>query len=206
MAFDYKKFQSVKSRVAQGQADRKRYLREVQGFKKALAVVKAKIIAEQEAHEIFKAVSVNVMIKLQKKVSDLVTLGLRAVFPDPPEFVVDMVLRRDKLECDLLFKKNGELYDPVGGSGGGLLDVTSFALRVAYWSLKKTAPIFILDEPFKYVSPDLQPKVEKMLKMFSDELKVQIIMVSHSDHVLPQTENDRVFVITQKDKFSQVGV
>jgi DNA repair exonuclease SbcCD ATPase subunit len=116
--------------------------------------------------------------QLEFHISNLVTMALDSVFADAPEFKVKFVQRRNKTECDLLFVKNGIEYNPTEG-GGGPLDVASFALRIATWSLKKTRNVQILDEPMKFVSRDLQEKVSEMVKMISEKLNLQIIMVSH---------------------------
>ena len=159
----------------------------------------------EESRVVFQTVAQQTMARLEMQISSLVTMGLRAVFPDPPEFVARMVSRRNKTECDLLYLQDGEEVVPVESSGGGLLDVTSFALRAAYWSLKRTAPIFILDEPFKFVSPDLQPKVEAMLRLFCERLHVQIIMVSHAEHLSSNNDTDQIITVRKVDGESVIS-
>lgn len=142
--------------------------------------------------------------RLEFHISSLVTTAIEAVDPDWPEFVVKITIRRNRTECDLLFREEGVDQRPKDSSGGGVKDIASFALRIAYWSLKKNRPTFILDEPFRNVSPDRQDKVSEMLKMVCDRLGLQIIMVSHAEDI--NIAANRTFHNSKKGKKSEVKV
>lgn len=156
--------------------------------------LKARALAQKVAQETQK--------KLEYHVSNLVTLAEASVFPDPYEFGVEFVQRRNKTECDLYFLKGGERLDPVSSSGGGALDVAAFALRCAFWSLNKSRPVIILDEPFRFVSHDLQGRCGEMLKRISERLGLQVLMVSHLPNIISGA--DRVFRVTQDGGVSSV--
>ena len=79
--------------------------------------------------------------------------------------------------------------------GGGVIDIISLSLRIAYWSMKPNRPVFILDEPLRFLSVDLQERASEMLKTISDELGVQIIMVSHLPNIIGSA--DKVFNVKQ---------
>jgi ABC-type lipoprotein export system ATPase subunit len=49
--------------------------------------------------------------------------------------------------------------------------------------------IIILDEPFRHLSADLQPKASEMMKMLSDKLGIQFIMVSHEEGIIDCADN-----------------
>ena len=128
--------------------------------------------------------------KLEYHISSLVTAALRAVFPDPYSFELRFVQRRNKTEADLVFIKNGnETDDLLNTAGGGAVDVASFALRVALWSITKSRPVLIMDEAFKFLSVDLQGKASEMLKEISDKLGLQIILVSHLPQIISAADN-----------------
>ena len=78
-------------------------------------------------------------------------------------------------------------------SGGGVVDVSSFALRIATWSLSKTNNVIILDEPFKHLSNDLQSRAGEILKRLSEKLKLQILMSTHIEDIIDVA--DRVFEV-----------
>lgn len=131
--------------------------------------------------------------QIEYHISNLVTMALAAVFPDPYEFILEFTQRRNKTEADLIFRKDGNNGDPVAIAGGGALDVASFALRAATWALKPSRKTLLLDEPGKFISRDLQSKFSEMLKMISDKLGIQLIIVSHIPEITDCA--DKVFII-----------
>lgn len=146
----------------------------------------------------------------QKKVEDLtnkmVTHALKAVDPeDFPEFKMEMVSRRNQIECDMFLSQNGIEADPLFGFAGGVKDITSFALFLSYWSMNKNRPVLFLDEPFRNVSTDLQAKVSEMLQSLCamPELGITIIMVSHEDEINAQA--DKVLWVKQSKGVSRVS-
>jgi ABC-type transporter Mla maintaining outer membrane lipid asymmetry ATPase subunit MlaF len=139
--------------------------------------------AGKKARIIFQDIAQQTQKNLEDHISNLVSLALKSVSPEFPDFVAEMTIRRNQLECDLWFENYGNRTRPMYSSGGGPKDVASFALFVSYWAMGNNRGCLVLDEPFKYVSPDLQGNVGDMIRMISDKLKLQLIMVSHADTV-----------------------
>jgi len=135
----------------------------------------------EQAREIVRAVGLETQQQLQYHISDITSLALEAVFEDPYELVAEFVQRRNKTECDLYFSRDGEKVIPEEGSGGGAIDVASFALRIASWSMQtpKRRNVIILDEPFKFLDKERQPQASRMLKELSDRLEIQFIIITH---------------------------
>lgn len=129
-----------------------------------------------------------VQLDVAERISSIVTLALSSTGFDYA-FKVSFVQRRGTTEADLLFVKNGEELDPLSCSGGGALDIASFALRIALWSLNKTSNVFILDEPFKFLSLDLQENAGNMLHALAEKFGLQIIMVSHNERIIAGADN-----------------
>ena len=129
-----------------------------------------------------------VQLDVAERISSIVTLALSSTGFDYA-FKVSFVQRRGTTEADLLFVKNGEELDPLSCSGGGALDIASFALRIALWSLNKTSNVFILDEPFKFLSLDLQENAGHMLHALAEKFGLQIIMVSHNERIIAGADN-----------------
>ena len=136
------------------------------------------------------------------QISKLVTMAMRAVFDDALEFKMEFVTRRNSTECDLYFTDGEFDYDPLDSCGYGVADVASFALRVAYWSLGDTRPTLVFDEPFRQLSVDLRDRAADMVLQISDEIAIQMVIVTHSKELAAVA--DRVFFVTQKNKKSQV--
>ena len=88
-----------------------------------------------KALEIVKIVGLKMQQQLQFHISNLTSMAMESVFNEPYELLVEFVERRDKTECDLLFLREESKLDPLSSSGGGALDVASFALRIACWSM-----------------------------------------------------------------------
>ena len=65
-------------------------------------------------------------------------------------------------------------------AGGGVVDLTAFALRIASYALEQGIDnVIILDEPFRFISRDLQERASEVLKTLSTKLGLQVIMVTH---------------------------
>lgn len=119
--------------------------------------------------------------QLEYQVSSLVTSALKAIFPDPYKFKVEFIIKRGKTEADMFFSKDGEAVDPLTASGGGVVDIASFALRLTSYLIakEKPAPVLLLDEPFRFVSEEYQEDVAVLLEELSTKFGVQIIIVTH---------------------------
>jgi len=155
-----------------------------------------------KAQRIVQFVAKEVQKDLEYHISNIVSMALFAVFPDPYDFEIEFVERRGKTECDIFFVKDKERMDPVLSSGGGPLDVASFALRCAFWSLKKTRPMIILDEPFRFVSVSFQEQCADMLKTISKKLGIQIVMISHLPKIISSA--DKIFDVSQVNGISKI--
>jgi len=172
-------------------------------LQKQLEILQASLSAEentldiaQKARAIIQTVAEQTQKQIEYHISNLVSLALASVFPDPYEFKIQFVQRRNRTEADLIFIKDDNEGTPIDVSGGGPLDVASFALRASVWSINPTRNVLILDEPFGFVSRDLQYKCSEMVKMISEKLNIQIIMVSHIPELIDKA--DRVFTVTNE--------
>lgn len=90
-----------------------------------------------EARVLFQKAAQDTQKKLEYHISNLVTTALSTVFDDPYNFQLEFVQKRGKTEADLWFVRENRKINPIDASGGGAVDIASFALRVAFWSLTK---------------------------------------------------------------------
>lgn len=159
------------------------------------------------ARELFIKAAKETQQKLEYHISGLVTTALNAVFDLPYQFQLEFVERRGKTEADLWFVANGEKIKPIDATGGGAVDIASLALRIAFWSLtKKSRPLFVWDEPLRMLSKDLMPKAAEMLRSLSQNLGLQILMVTHSDELAAAADKTyEVELIKGKSRISQNG-
>lgn len=166
---------------------------------------KKQILMKERALELVKDVALKTQSKLEYHLGDMVSTGLNTVFDENYDFVVKFEIRRGKTECDLFFKKGDNLIDPLRFSGLGAADIAAFCLRCAAWSMdKRYRNVLILDEPFKYLSVDKQEKAGEMVKLLSEQLDLQVIMISHSEKI--SSFADKTFKVKMKNGKSKVMV
>lgn len=183
--------------------------KELKEARNKIKYIKEEINITQEAQIIIQTVARQTQKQIQIHISGLVSTALELVFHNPYKFKLDFVIRRNKTECDLLFERDGISFHPLTASGGGVIDVASFALRVALLSLKrpKSRMVLILDEPFKNINdPDrvIHSKIAEMVKILSKKLGIQIIMTS----LIPEIQEiaDKIFLVEKKKRLSTVRV
>jgi DNA repair exonuclease SbcCD ATPase subunit len=153
-----------------------------------------RIVSLEEALVFIQNVAQKTQEQLVLHIQDVVNTALDTCFPDEYQFKLVFEIKRNKTEARLVFFKNGFEIDPMEASGGGVVDVASFALRIAAWSLGRTSNTICLDEPMKFLSRDLQPRAGEILKEISTKLGIQFIMVSHVADIIQCA--DRVFEIS----------
>jgi DNA repair exonuclease SbcCD ATPase subunit len=174
-----------------------------------LSEKKRSLRRHEQAREIVREVGMKTQEQLQFHISDITSLALEAVFPDPYELAVEFIQRRNKTECDLYFVREGNKIDPLTASGVGAVDVAAFALRIASWSMlqPRTRNTIILDEPFKHLKGKRENlKVLEMVKELSTRLNLQIIMVSDEriDREDTIAAADRIFEVSIKKGKSKI--
>lgn len=193
---------SMMNRVKEIKIERKLNQESLAKAEVQLANLESTMEKTQKARVIVQIVAEQTQSKMQYHIANLVSMALAAIWPDPYTFHVEFVQKRNQTECNLKLEKNGHFISPMYASGGGVKDVVSFALKIAAWSIKPTRNVFILDEPFKFVSVDLQEKCSEMVTEISRNLNMQIIMNSHLPNMI--TAADTVFSVEQEDDVSTV--
>lgn len=139
----------------------------------------------QDAQEILQHLAQAVQQQAHRKISEVVSSCLSTVFEDPYEFKIEFERKRGRTEAQLRFVRQDLDVDPLSASGGGMVDVAAFALRVACLMLHRPrlSKVVILDEPFKFVSAQYRDNVREMLEGLAKDLGVQIVMVTHIDEL-----------------------
>jgi DNA repair exonuclease SbcCD ATPase subunit len=165
-------------------ADRRHALRRVKEERIALEAAKVHVENATKAQAFVQEIAQGVQQQAHAKIAGVVSRCLSAVFgDDAPSFEIKFEQKRGKTEARLVFVKDGEEMDPKGSSGGGCIDVASFALRLACLVLTKPSPrrLLLLDEPFRFVSKDYLPNVAQLLRELAAEMGVQMVIVTHLD-------------------------
>lgn len=148
---------------------------------------KQKFLEELEdylkAQKLVQEVSEKVQEQAHRQISSIVSSCLEAVFEQPYTFKILFEKKRGKTEARLIFERDGHEIDPISSSGGGVIDVASFALRLACLLLSKPQRrrILVLDEPFRFLSAEYRPAMSKLIETLSERFQFQVIMVTHFD-------------------------
>jgi DNA repair exonuclease SbcCD ATPase subunit len=198
----YHEIKKFKELISEKKGQRKQIESDLAETEKKISYLKYEIQFTETARAIIQKVARETQQQLEYHISELVTLALSGVFPVPYEFVVEFKEQRGKTECPMYFKRKGKKVDPLFGGGGGPLDVAAFALQPSIWSLKPTRNVLGLDEPFKYLSRNLQPKASEMLSEISKRLDLQILMITHSPELVKKA--DKVFKVSIKNGRSKI--
>ena len=141
---------------------------------------------------------------LEKHLSSIVTKALEIVFEEEaPKFIVRFTPKRNTSECEMYFSDDGvNEMDPLDSCGFGAVDVASFALRISIWALGKSRPTIIVDEPFRNLDSERMPRASEMVKILSDELGIQMIIVTHEEDL--QANSDKVFIVSKNKDGSTI--
>jgi DNA repair exonuclease SbcCD ATPase subunit len=143
---------------------------------------------------ILQEVSKQTQEQLEFRISELINLALFSTFPESYTFKINYEIKRNKTETRFYLVDNkGHRLDPLTSTGGGVVDIISFALRISLWSLsaRKIRPIIILDEPFPFLDNSLQEDSSKLLKELAKKLQLQIIVVTHVQNLIEH--GDKIF-------------
>jgi len=149
--------------------------------KQNLNRIKNRVRDSITAQQVVQSVAKLVQTRMYSCVAAVVSRCLQAIFDEPYEFVMRFVEKRGRTEVELAFLRNGNEVDPMSASGGGVVDVSAFALRLAALVLagSKVAKVLVLDEPFKFVSQEYRERLAELLVKLAEELHIQIVLVTH---------------------------
>lgn len=153
--------------------------------KKTVESCDANLRDSEEANKIVQAVAETIQEEAHERIAGVVSRCLAAVFAEPYEFQIRFERARGRTEANLVFVRDGAAINPLDASGGGVVDVAAFALRLSSMMLARPAVrrTVILDEPFKFVSADRRLAVRAMLEGLAEDLGVQFIMVTHIEEL-----------------------
>ncbi len=145
------------------------------------AQAEAALANAKTAQSVLQDLAKTVQEQAHERIANVVTTCLRTVFDDPYTFKINFERKRGRTEAKLVFERRGLEIDPLTASGGGVIDVAAFALRVSCLMLRrpKLSRIIVLDEAFKFVSASYRPRIQQMLEQLTEELGLQIIQVTH---------------------------
>ena len=179
-------------------------LTEIDRYESNLKKIDAEVIDREEGKDILLSVLQETQHSVAAFISNVVTELVQHVFG--PEYTFHLVASTDRdrnATTPMILKGDVEvsLREEVGG---GVLDVVSTGFRFAHWAIAKerTAPIFILDEPGKFLDSGRQVAYGEALVALARSLGIQLIYVTHSEELAAIA--DMSYTVSQRDGVSTV--
>lgn len=198
--------QQLRARLEQAKGRRDAYRAQLASEKGRLTALTRELDEAQSAHQILQESARLTQEKIRYRVSQLVTLGMEAVFKEPYTFHIQFDALRGKTSAEIQFLLGEDAINPLDAAGGGVCDVAALTLQFSLFTLRgNLRPLMILDEPLKWLKGgDLPDKGAQLLYELSHKLGIQIIMVSHSPELIEHA--DKVFRVTKKHGISTIRV
>lgn len=118
---------------------------------------------------------------------DTTTTVLQYVFGESISCSIELGTHQSKPSANIYINTMTEKgiikREPQNSCGGGIVDIVSIALRIAYKRLLNINGPIILDEPGKHVSKEYSLKLAEFLQFISNKLNTQIIFVTHNEEL-----------------------
>lgn len=179
----------LNSFLAREEGKKEKLMEQMEVYKKLISETITEVELTEKVSLLLQSTSEFARNQARIQIETLVTNCLQFIFESDIEF---------KIEIEELYNKpNAEFYvitnfddstiktKPELSRGGGVVDIISLALRIAFLQIHKPkieGPL-ILDEPAKHVSQDYIFNVADFLKKSTEMFNRQIIMVTHNDHL-----------------------
>ena len=142
------------------------------------------------------------------QIEDIVTQSIAYIMQNSSRFIVDLSEKRGLPIAELFVESDYGEYKvktkPEMSRGGGVVDIVSLALRIAFLENhrpKMDGPLF-LDEPGKHISDDYIFNMGEFVKECSRLFSRQIIMVTHNDYLTNIC--DKAFRVDIRNGISEV--
>jgi hypothetical protein len=138
--------------------------------------------AAKEAQRLVQEVAKQVQEEAHAQIGGLVTRALKAVFgKDAYEFKIVFERKRGKTEARLVFVRDEQEVEPLGGAGGGVVQVGAFALQISCLMLQvpPVRRLYVGDEKFSMVSREYRPRLCVLIEALAEELDFQFIFTTH---------------------------
>lgn len=165
-------------------ADHRHAERAVADEAEALKAAEGRLAVATEGRTVLQGVAKATQEVVHKHISGVVTRCLKAVFGEGAYgFQIEFKEARGKTEAKVSFLRDGQEVIPKDESGGGPLDVASFAVRLACLLLirPKRRLALMLDQPFGNLSANYQPQVARLLIELCDDFGFQFLIVTHAE-------------------------
>lgn len=177
------------SYISKEQGKREKILEQIEENKKIIEDIQHQVELNEKVSILLQKTSEFARNQAKIQVESLVSNCLQYIFENNMEFSIEIEELYGKPSAEFyVITKDGDMLiktKPEQSRGGGVIDIISLALRIAFLQIHKPkieGPL-ILDEPAKHVSEDFIFNVADFLKKASEMFNRQIIIVTHNNHL-----------------------
>jgi DNA repair exonuclease SbcCD ATPase subunit len=176
----------IKSKIHKYTIGYETALQSFQQYSEQLEEAQTKLENLELAKDAIQVVGEGIQRKAHSQIAGVVSECLQLVFEETYTFDIIFEKKRNKTEARLVFLKDGNEIDPLTASGGGVVDVAAFALRVSCLVLSKPKlrKVLVMDEPFRFVSEEYRENVQQVMEKLSTEFGIQMILVTHMKELI----------------------
>lgn len=189
-------FAELRKKVAKASTRRVLLQEQLEAQQKELILRKERVVGVEEVLQVFQTASTKIQEKLRFQVTDIVQTAVDTVFPGRYIFCMEFSTKNNRTFTSIYLERDGLRMDPMTCNGGGVGDLVALGLRMACWTIGRTANTLIMDEPYKNLSANFRPIMGEILKTLSKRLGLQVILVTHDAEIINIA--DRVFHLTLK--------
>lgn len=137
--------------------------------------------------------------KLSTLLENTLTLALQEVLGQSIRLVVKPEFKRGAAVLDMHITRDGQAEDIMKGTGGSVANILSVGLRLFALSRldeNQHRRFLVLDEQDCWLSPELVPKLVKIIRDAGEALQFQVLMISHHSPSLFREYADRIYAFT----------
>ena len=149
----------------------------------------------QEALQLLEDVANGRRANMKGSIEKVITEALQVIYGPRYSVRLEYDVKNNRSFLDIKVVKqlsNGaEVVRNPSGCGQGVSDTVSVPLRLLVILGSKTDKVCVLDESYKQVNPERVELVSQFIKQVSEELGLQIVMMSH--HETMRESVDRAF-------------
>lgn len=199
----------IENFISREQGKREKVLEQIDENKNQIKSIQSEIELLEKVSILFQKTSEFARNQAKLQIESLVTNCLQYIFENNIEFKIEIEELRNKPNAEfyVITKEDNSIIKtkPELSRGGGVVDIISLALRIAFLQIHKPkiqGPL-ILDEPAKHVSEDYIFNVADFLKKTAEMFDRQIIIVTHNNHLAAIGTN--AYRVTLNGTVSQVS-
>lgn len=184
-----KQLEHLKNYASKEIGKREKLDEQLNEYLKRYAHINSQIELLERVSILFQKTSEFARNQAKSQIENLVTKCLQFIFESNVKFTIEIEDLRNKASAEFYVIDETEELEiktkPELSRGGGVVDIVSLALRIAFLQIQKPTiqgPL-ILDEPAKHVSQEFINNVGEFLKQTSDMFDRQIIMITHDNYL-----------------------